>query len=156
MPASHPDYDAAPSPGPETHPPRSPRHCAYTGLIKTKKSGLHPCHLMPNITCSNAEHVLRPHHLVTTKCPLQFPAPAATCPFKYVSTDLYGPLPSGEYLLAIMDHFKRYPNGSILHSTSYHTVLTHIRRVSATMAFQTPFSPTTLPKFQLLLGSEFY
>ena len=73
--------------------------CVY-GLDKNKKS-LISTHV---IWCGtsrggNAEHVLRLHHLVTTNCSLKFPTPAATCPFQYVSTDLYGPLPKSTQLL---------------------------------------------------------
>ena len=51
--------------------------------------------------------------------PPPIPTRAATRLFLYVSTDLFGPLPSGEYLLAFADQFTRYPEVAILHSTSF-------------------------------------
>ena len=50
------------------------------------------------------------------------PTPAANRLFRYVSTDLYGPLRSGEYLLVIVDQLTRYPEVAILHFTTSHTV----------------------------------
>ena len=40
-----------------------------------------------------------------------------------VSADFYGPLPTGEYLLVIIDEYSRYPVVEILRSTSANTVI---------------------------------
>ena len=102
----------------------------------TAKSGCHECHPTQNTTSSNAEHVQRPHlQLSHNQVPPPIATPAATRPFQYASTNLYGPLPSGEYLLAIVDQFTRYPEVANLHSASSHTVIIRLRRVFSRYSF---------------------
>lgn len=44
-------------------------------------------------------------------------------PWQSVSTDFYGPLPTGEYLFVIMDDYTRYPVVESVKSTSANTVI---------------------------------
>ncbi|KAI7789539.1 hypothetical protein IRJ41_010502 [Triplophysa rosa] len=50
-------------------------------------------------------------------------SPLPEAPWHNVSADFYGPLPSGEYLLVIVDDYTRYPVIKILHSISATTVI---------------------------------
>ena len=49
------------------------------------------------------------------------PLPEAS--WRELSTDFYGPLPTGEYLLIIIDEFSRYPVVEIIRSTSANMVI---------------------------------
>ena len=44
-------------------------------------------------------------------------------PWLDISADFYGPLPTGEYLLVIIDEYSRYPVVEIIRSTSANTVI---------------------------------
>ena len=44
-------------------------------------------------------------------------------PWLNISADFYGPLPTGEYLLVIIDEYSRYPIVEIIRSTSANTVI---------------------------------
>ena len=57
-------------------------------------------------------------------------------PWREISTDFYGPVQSGEYLLAFWDNYSRYPEVEIVRSTSATTV---IPKMDATFArYQIP------------------
>ena len=48
--------------------------------------------------------------------------PLPEAPWRGLSTDFYGLLPNGEYLLVIIDEYSRYPVVEIVKSTSASTV----------------------------------
>ena len=48
-----------------------------------------------------------------------------------LSANFVGPLPSGEYLLVIIDDFSRFPVVEILHSTSARAVIPALDRIFA-------------------------
>lgn len=50
-------------------------------------------------------------------------------PWHSVSADFYGPLPSGEYLLVIVDDYTRYPIVEVIRSTSANTVIPVVDKV---------------------------
>ena len=50
-----------------------------------------------------------------------------------VSVDFYGPLPSGDYILAVMDDYSRFPKIEIVHSTSARTVIPKLDRIFLSM-----------------------
>ena len=56
-------------------------------------------------------------------------------PWQNVDMDFWGPLPSGEYLLVIIDEYSRYPEVEFVTSTSARAVVPHIDRVFATHGF---------------------
>ena len=49
--------------------------------------------------------------------------------------DFWGPLPSGEHLLVMIDKYSRYPEVEIVHSTSADAVIPHINKVFTTHGF---------------------
>ena len=49
--------------------------------------------------------------------------------------DFWGPLPSGEYLLVMIDKYSRYPAVEIVRSTSADAVVPHIDKVFSTHGF---------------------
>ena len=56
-------------------------------------------------------------------------------PWQDVDMDFWGPLPSGEHLLVIIDEYSRYPEVEIVNSTSATAVIPHVDRVFATHGF---------------------
>ena len=76
----------------------------------------------------------------STYRPQQEPLKMSPTPEKVwqeVSADFYGPLPSGEYLLVMVDGYSRYPYVEIVHSTSIN---------SAFPAFDKAFSMLGIPE----------
>ena len=62
--------------------------------------------------------------------------PLPEAPWCELSTDFYGPLPSGEYLLVIIDDYSRFPVVELVRSTSANTVIPVLDKVLST--FGTP------------------
>ena len=50
-------------------------------------------------------------------------------PWQHVSMDFCGPLPTGEYLLVIVDEYSRYPVVEVVNSTSAKTVLPFVDKL---------------------------
>ena len=71
----------------------------------------------------------------TTYEPLKM-TPLPETPWCELSTDFYGPLPSGEYLLVIIDDYSRFPVVELVRSTSANTVIPVLDKVLST--FGTP------------------
>ena len=71
----------------------------------------------------------------TTYEPLKM-TPLPDAPWCELSTDFYGPLPSGEYLLVIIDDYSRFPVDELVRSTSANTVIPVLDKVLST--FGTP------------------
>ena len=71
----------------------------------------------------------------TTYEPLKM-TPLPEAPWWELSTDFYGPLPSGEYLLVIIDDYSRFPVVELVRSTSANTVIPVLDKVLST--FSTP------------------
>jgi transposase InsO family protein len=53
-------------------------------------------------------------------------------PWEVVHTDLYGPLPTGEYLLVVIDRYSRFPEVEIVRSTKASTVTPKLDKIFAT------------------------
>ena len=62
-------------------------------------------------------------------------------PWQKVHVDFYGPLPSGEYLLVLIDRYSRYPEVEIVRSTKASVVIPKFDKIFATHGI--PFSITT-------------
>ena len=62
-------------------------------------------------------------------------------PWQKVHADFYGPLPSGEYLLVLIDRYSRYPEVEIVRSTKASVVIPKFDKIFATHGI--PFSITT-------------
>ena len=63
------------------------------------------------------------------------PTPLPDRPWQRVHMDFWGPLPSGEYLLVIIDEYFRYPEVEFFHSTSAQAVTPHLDRIFSTHGF---------------------
>ena len=62
-------------------------------------------------------------------------------PWQKVHADFYGPLPSGEYLLVVIDRCSRYPEVEIVRSTKASSVIPKFDKIFSTHAI--PISMTT-------------
>ena len=69
-------------------------------------------------------------------------------PWLNLSVDFCGPLPSGEYLLVIVDEFSRYPCVEIVRSTSAECVIPIVDRVFATFGYPETVKTDNGPPFQ--------
>ena len=133
-------------------------HQGHQGIVRTR-ARLNSKVWWPRMSSDAEHHVQQCRACAATappshnQVPPPIPTPATSRPFQYVSTDLYGPLPSGEYLLAIVDQFTRYPEVAILHSTSSHTVITHLRRVFSRYGIPETLMTDNGPQFT---SAEFY
>ena len=80
-------------------------------------------------------------------------------PWQCVDMDFWGPLPSGEYLLVMIDEYSRYPEVEFVSSTSAQAVVPHIDRVFSSHGFPDkvktdggpPFNGTDTHAFQLYM-----
>ncbi|KAK3728358.1 hypothetical protein QZH41_011397, partial [Actinostola sp. cb2023] len=50
-------------------------------------------------------------------------------PWLEISADLFGPLPSGQHLLVVIDNYSRFPEVEIVHSTSADAVVPHLDNI---------------------------
>ena len=50
-------------------------------------------------------------------------------PWELVHLDLYGPLPSGEYLQVVIDRYSRFPEVEIVRSTKESTVIPKLDKI---------------------------
>ena len=81
-------------------------------------------------------------------------------PWCEVSLDMYGPVPTGEYLLVIVDDYSRFPVVEIIHSTSARTLIPCIDKVFSMFGIPTtlktdngpPFNSTEFRDFANYLG----
>ena len=58
-------------------------------------------------------------------------------PWEVVHTDFYGPLPTGEYLLVVIDRYSRFPEVEIVRSTKASTVIQKLDKIFATHGLPT-------------------
>ena len=74
----------------------------------------------------------------TTSVPHRDPLKPTTLPeraWQKIDMDFWGPLPSGEHLLVMIDKYSRYPEVEIVRSTSADAVVPHIDKVFSTHGF---------------------
>ena len=69
-----------------------------------------------------------------TRDPLK-PTKLPDGPWQAVDMDFWGPLPTGESLLVIIDEYSRYPEVEFVHSTSAEAVVPHIDKVFSAHGF---------------------
>ena len=87
------------------------------------------------------------------------PSPLPQRPWQKVDMDLWGPLPSGQYLLVAIDEYSRYPEVEFVHSTSAEAVIPHLDRIFSTHGFPEsvktdggpPFNGTDTHAFKMYL-----
>ena len=66
-----------------------------------------------------------------TRDPLK-PTPLPERAWQRVAADFWGPLPTGEHLLVVIDEYSRYPEVEICSGTSSKTVIPHLDKIFAT------------------------
>lgn len=77
-----------------------------------------------------------------------------------VSADFYGPLPTGEHLLVIVDEYSRYPVVEVIHSTSANSVIPVIDKIFSMFGIPRsvktdngpPFNSEQFSKFAAYMG----
>ncbi|RXN06658.1 putative protein K02A2.6-like protein [Labeo rohita] len=77
-----------------------------------------------------------------------------------VSADFYGPLPTGEHLLVIVDEYSRYPMVEVIHSTSANSVIPVIDKIFSMFGIPRsvktdngpPFTSEQFSKFAAYMG----
>ena len=77
----------------------------------------------------------------TTYKPVRDPLRPTLLPdrlWQRVDMDFWRPLPSGEYLLVIIDEYSRYAEVQFVHSTSAQAVIPHLESVFSTHGWQRP------------------
>ena len=77
--------------------------------------------------------------------------PLPETPWRELSTDFYGPLPTGEYLLVIIDEYSRYPVVEILRSTSANTVIPVFDKVIPVFDKVIPVFDKVIPVFDKVI-----
>ena len=81
-------------------------------------------------------------------------------PWQKVHADFYGPLPSGEYLLVVIDGYSRYPEVEIVRSTKASSVIPKFEKIFATHGIPVsmttdngpPFNSNEYSRYLLALG----
>lgn len=76
-------------------------------------------------------------------------------PWQNLSIDFCGPLPSGDYLLVIIDEFSRYPVVEIIRSTSADCVIPVTDRVFAAFGYPEVVKTDNGPPFQSVQWKQF-
>ena len=76
-------------------------------------------------------------------------------PWLNVSIDFCGPLPSGEYLLVMVDEFSRYPLVEIVRSTAAETVIPVVDKVFSLFGFPEIIKSDNGPSFQGIAWKTF-
>ena len=125
-------------------------HDTHLGLSKTKallrekiwfpnidemvKKTLDGC-----IPCQAVGKLPPPEPLGTTKMP--------DGPWEVVHTDFYGPLPTGEYLLVVIDRYSRFPEVEVVRSTKASTVIPKLDKIFATHGLPTVIKSDNGPPY---------
>ncbi|CAB4022058.1 PREDICTED: uncharacterized protein K02A2.6-like [Paramuricea clavata] len=73
-------------------------------------------------------------------------------PWQTVHVDFYGPLPTGEYLLVVVDRYSRFPEVEIVHSTRASTVIPKLDKIFAVHGIPTLLKSDNGPPFN---GEEY-
>ncbi|XP_028417604.1 uncharacterized protein K02A2.6-like [Dendronephthya gigantea] len=73
-------------------------------------------------------------------------------PWEVIHADFYGPLPSGEYLLVVIDRYSRYPEVEIVSSTKASTVIPKLDKMFATHGIPDTLKTDNGPPFN---GEEY-
>ena len=72
-------------------------------------------------------------------------------PWQHIDMDFWGPLPSGEHILVVIDEYSRYPKIEFVSSTGAKAVIPHIDKIFSTHRFPEQVKTDGGPSFN---GSE--
>ena len=75
-----------------------------------------------------------------------------TGPWEIVHLDFYGPLPSGDYLLVVIDRYSRFPEVEIVQSTKASAVIPKLDKIFATHGIPSTVKTDNGPPFN---GEEY-
>ncbi len=126
-------------------------HETHQGLVKTKRL-LRQKVWFPNID-AEAEA------LIKTCLPCQAAGPPErreplkmtempSAPWSQLSADFHGPLPTGEYILIVIDDYSRFPEFAITTSTSAQATIPKLERIFATHGIPDVLKTDNGPPFQ--------
>ena len=90
------------------------------------------------------------------------PSPLTEEPWSRLVTDLYGPLPTGEYLLVVQDTYSRFPVVEILHSTKAAPMIAALDRIMSAFGIPKeigsdngpPYNSKEMERFATYMGYE--
>ncbi|XP_028413774.1 uncharacterized protein K02A2.6-like [Dendronephthya gigantea] len=116
-------------------------HEGHQGIVKTK-SRLRTKVWWPKMDI-DAERVCKSCHGCQVVSQYNVPEPMKrtempTGPWQDVAVDLMGPMPTGEYLLVVVDYYSRYYEVSIMHSTTSEKIIKALNEIFARFGF--PYS----------------
>ena len=109
-------------------------HSGHQGLAKTKAL-LRQYAWFPNMDKAAKEEID-----TCLPCqvngPLSPPEPLLTPempggPWQFIHADFYGPLPTGQYIIVVIDKYSRYPEAEIINSTSAKTLIPKLDAIFA-------------------------
>ena len=121
----------------------------FPGIDEATKKMIDRC-----IPCQSVGKPNPPQPLTMSKMP--------DAPWDKVDLDFYGPLPSGEYLLVVIDRYSRYPEVEIVRSTKASVVIPKLDKVFATHGIPSvvkadngpPFNSDDFDRYLNTLGIE--
>jgi hypothetical protein len=113
-------------------------HEGHQGASKTKRL-IRAKMWFPNLddmVNTHIEHCLgcQAATYVPTRDPLK-PTTLPDRPWQKIDADFWGPLPSGGYLLVMIDEYSRYPEVELVKGTSAQAVVPHIDKIFTTHGF---------------------
>jgi hypothetical protein len=73
-------------------------------------------------------------------------------PWQFIHADFYGPLPTGQYIIVLIDKYSRYPEAEIINSTSAKTLIPKLDAIFARHGIPQTFKSDNRPPFN---GNEF-
>ena len=126
------------------------QHETHLGLTKTKAL------IRENIWFPNIDAMVKTTLDLCLTCQaLGRPGPPAPItpttmpdgPWQTVHVDFYGPLPTGQYLLVIVDRYSRFPEVEIVHSTRASTVILKLDKIFAVHGIPTLLKSDNGPPF---------
>jgi transposase InsO family protein len=84
-----------------------------------------------------------------------FPSKLPEKPWSHVSADFYGPLPTGEYLLVLMDDYSRFPIVEITTSISAKAIIPKLDKIFSMFGIPDEFKTDNGPPFQSFEFEQF-
>ena len=126
-------------------------HEGHQGIVKTKRL-LRQKVWYPNID-QDAEKLISGCIPCQATGPTSKPEPLQMSdlparPWTQLCADFYGPLPTGEYILVVLDEYSRYPEVDIVKSTSAESVIPKMDRMFATHGIPEQVKTDNGPPFQ--------
>ena len=130
-------------------------HIGHQGIDKTK-SLMREKVWFPKLDRMVEKHVkecvpCQASVLTYTKEPLKM-STLPPRPWSEISVDFYGPVPSGEYLIVVIDDFSRFPIVEIIHSTSSRAVIPCLDKIMSIFGIPDILKSDNGPPFD---GHEF-